>query len=62
VIGTSSSCYASHPSDMAVALAALDTKIVVRRAAAREVRFAIDDFYRLPGDPPNGRMSWRPAS
>ena len=52
VIGTSSSCYASHPSDMAVALAALDAKIVVRRAGGEEVRFGIDDFYRLPGDTP----------
>jgi xanthine dehydrogenase YagS FAD-binding subunit len=52
VIGTSASCYASHPSDMAVALAALDAKIVVRRAGGEEVRFAIDDFYRLPGDTP----------
>jgi xanthine dehydrogenase YagS FAD-binding subunit len=52
VIGTSSSCYASHPSDMAVALAALDAKIVVRRAGGEEVRSAIDDFYRLPGDTP----------
>jgi xanthine dehydrogenase YagS FAD-binding subunit len=52
VIGTSASCYASHPSDMAVALAALDAKIVVRRAEGEEVRFAIDDFYRLPGDTP----------
>ena len=52
VIGTSSSCYASHPSDMAVALAVLDAKIVVRRAGGEEVKFAMDDFYRLPGDTP----------
>jgi xanthine dehydrogenase YagS FAD-binding subunit len=52
VIGTSSSCYASHPSDMAVALAALDAKIVVCRTNGEEVRFAMDDFYRLPCDTP----------
>jgi xanthine dehydrogenase YagS FAD-binding subunit len=52
VIGTSSNCYASHPSDMAVALAALDAKIVVRRAGGEEVALGIDDFYRLPGDTP----------
>jgi len=52
VIGTSSSCHASHPSDMAVALAALDAKIVVRRVSGEEVQFAMDDLYRLPGDSP----------
>jgi xanthine dehydrogenase YagS FAD-binding subunit len=52
VIGTSSSCYASHPSDMAVALAALDATIVVRRAGGQETEFAMDDFYRLPGHTP----------
>ena len=51
ILGTSESCIATHPSDMAVALAALDAQIVVLRAAG-EVRFALDAFYRLPQDAP----------
>lgn len=53
VVGTSSSCHASHPSDMAVALAALDAKVVVRRQDGDEAEFAMDEFYLLPGDTPS---------
>ncbi len=51
VLGTSDACIATHPSDMAVALAALDATIVVMREAG-EVRFPFDAFYRLPGNSP----------
>lgn len=51
VLGTSDACIAAHPSDMAVALAALDAKIVVARAGGEE-RFTLDSFYRLPEDAP----------
>jgi xanthine dehydrogenase YagS FAD-binding subunit len=47
VLGTSEACIASHPSDMTVALAALDATIVVVRAGGEE-RFTLDEFYRLP--------------
>jgi xanthine dehydrogenase YagS FAD-binding subunit len=51
LLGTSPSCIATNPSDMNVALAALDAQIVVLRADG-EVRLSLDDFYRLPGDTP----------
>jgi len=51
VLGTSEACIATHASDMAVALAALDARIVVMRAAG-EVRLTLDEFYRLPEETP----------
>lgn len=51
VLGTSEACIATHPSDMAVALAALDARIVVQRAGG-EARLTLDEFYRLPEDTP----------
>jgi xanthine dehydrogenase YagS FAD-binding subunit len=51
ILGTSESCIAVHPSDMCVALAALDAKIhVAGRNGERTIAFA--DFHRLPGDTP----------
>jgi xanthine dehydrogenase YagS FAD-binding subunit len=51
ILGTSDSCIATHPSDMCVALAALDAKVHVAGAAGeRTIAFA--DFHRLPGDTP----------
>ena len=51
VLGTSDRCIATNPSDMNVALAALDARIVVMREGG-EVRYAVDDFYRLPEETP----------
>lgn len=51
VIGVSDQCIANHPSDMAVAMAALDAEVVVLGEDG-ERRIPIEDFYRLPGDEP----------
>jgi xanthine dehydrogenase YagS FAD-binding subunit len=51
VLGTSESCIATHPSDMAVALVALDTQIRVLGPAGDRV-IPLVDFHRLPGDHP----------
>jgi xanthine dehydrogenase YagS FAD-binding subunit len=51
VLGTSDACIATHPSDMTAALAALDARIVVARTDG-DHRFALDDFYRMPGEEP----------
>jgi xanthine dehydrogenase YagS FAD-binding subunit len=51
ILGHSEACVATHPSDMAVALAALDALVHVRGAAG-ERAIALADFYRLPGDDP----------
>lgn len=48
IFGTSESCIAVHPSDMCVALAALDAKVVIANAKGeRKINFG--DFHRLPG-------------
>jgi xanthine dehydrogenase YagS FAD-binding subunit len=51
VLGTSESCIATHPSDMCVALAALEAVVRVQGPdGERTIKF--DDFHRLPGDKP----------
>lgn len=51
ILGTSDACIATNPSDMSVALAALDA-VVVARSAHAERRIPIREFHRLPGDQP----------
>ncbi len=51
ILGTSDSCIATHPSDMCVALVALEAKVHVTGPAGDRV-IAIGDFHRLPGDTP----------
>ncbi|OEZ63851.1 MULTISPECIES: xanthine dehydrogenase family protein subunit M [unclassified Duganella] len=51
ILGASSLCIATHPSDMCVALAALDAVVrVTGPAGERSIAFA--DYHRLPGDEP----------
>ncbi len=51
ILGTSEHCIATHPSDMCVALAALEAVVEVEGPdGARRIPFA--DFHRLPGDTP----------
>ncbi|MEO9132823.1 MAG: xanthine dehydrogenase family protein subunit M [Sphingomonas sp.] len=52
ILGTSDQCIATHPSDMAVAMRALDAVIVTLKPDGDRRRIAIGDFYRLPGDTP----------
>ena len=52
VLGTSEQCIATHPSDMAVAMRALDATIVTLKPDGDRRRISIHDFYRLPGDTP----------
>jgi xanthine dehydrogenase YagS FAD-binding subunit len=51
ILGTSDSCIATHPSDMCVALAALDAKVHVVGPEGTRV-FAFSDFHRLPENSP----------
>ncbi|URW75676.1 xanthine dehydrogenase family protein subunit M [Sphingomonas donggukensis] len=52
VLGTSDACIATHPSDMAVAMRALDASVVTLKPDGDRRRIALGDFYRLPGDTP----------
>lgn len=52
ILGTSAHCIATHPSDMCVALRALDAQVQVQSPrGGRAIAFA--DFHRLPGDRPD---------
>lgn len=53
ILGASDACIAVHPSDMAVALAALDARIELLGASGSTRQVAIGEFYRLPGDTPH---------
>ncbi|BAH48498.1 FAD binding domain-containing protein [Rhodococcus opacus] len=52
ILGASEHCVAVHPSDMAVAMTALDAVVVVRTADG-ERRIPLREFYVLPGDRPD---------
>jgi xanthine dehydrogenase YagS FAD-binding subunit len=52
VLGTSEHCVATHPSDMAVALAALDAVVEVQSVRGTR-RIPLVELHRLPGDTPH---------
>jgi xanthine dehydrogenase YagS FAD-binding subunit len=59
ILGQSDRCIAVHPSDMCVALAALDAIVRVQGPTGeRAIPFA--DFHRLPGETPNIETNLRP--
>jgi len=53
VIGGSDACIATNPSDMAVAMRALDATVETVQANGVARRIPIADFYRLPGKTPH---------
>jgi len=60
ILGTSAQCIATHPSDMCVALRALDATVHVCAAnGERAIPFA--DFHRLPGDTPDVDSTLQPG-
>jgi xanthine dehydrogenase YagS FAD-binding subunit len=52
ILGISEHCIAQHPSDMAVAMQALNASVETRRADGTTRRIALADFYLLPKDHP----------
>jgi xanthine dehydrogenase YagS FAD-binding subunit len=52
IFGWSESCVATHPSDLAVALAALDAAVIVRGPRGERL-IPFTDFHRLPGSTPD---------
>lgn len=52
VFGWSEECVAVHPSDMCVALAALDATVKVQGTDGKERLILFTDFHRLPGETP----------
>ncbi len=53
VIGTSASCIATHPGDMAVAMRLLDAEVETVNAAGETRVIPMAEFHRLPGDQPH---------
>ena len=52
VLGTSDHCIATHPSDMCVAMTALEATIFIEGPKGKR-SVSIDDFYKLPGETPH---------
>ncbi len=53
VIGVSEACIATHPSDMAVALRALDAVVETVKPDGQMRSIPIADFHRVPGETPH---------
>jgi xanthine dehydrogenase YagS FAD-binding subunit len=60
ILGTSDQCVATHPSDLAVALVALDAVVVARDTKGeRQIRLA--EFFREPGNTPDQEHNLLPG-
>ncbi|MFL6449548.1 MAG: FAD binding domain-containing protein [Bryobacteraceae bacterium] len=60
ILGANNSCIATHPSDMCIALAALDAKVqVTGPKGSRAIPMA--EFHRLPGDTPQHETNLLPG-
>jgi xanthine dehydrogenase YagS FAD-binding subunit len=53
ILGASDACIATHPSDMAVAMTALDAQVELLGANGSTRSVPLVDFHRLPGDTPH---------
>ncbi|MDR6817754.1 xanthine dehydrogenase YagS FAD-binding subunit [Neorhizobium sp. 2083] len=53
VVGTSDACIATHPSDMAIAMRALDAVVETVKSDGTTRAIPIADFHRLPGETPH---------
>lgn len=60
ILGTSELCIATHPSDMAVALIALDARVRLLGPAGERV-IPLAELHRLPGDHPEIETTLRPG-
>jgi xanthine dehydrogenase YagS FAD-binding subunit len=61
IIGVSDACIATNPSDMAVAMRALDATIETVRPDGATRTIAIAEFHRLPGDTPHVETTLEPG-
>lgn len=60
ILGTSKNCIATHPSDMCVALAALEATVRVKGSEGERV-IPFEEFHRLPGETPQIESNLRPG-
>ncbi|MDB5397281.1 MAG: Molybdopterin dehydrogenase [Rhodospirillales bacterium] len=60
ILGASPTCIAVHPSDMAVAMAALDATVETLSASGETRNIPLTDFHNLPGVEPQTETQLRP--
>jgi xanthine dehydrogenase YagS FAD-binding subunit len=60
ILGASSSCVATHPSDLAVALVALDASILLQSGNNHRL-VKLGDFYRVPAETPDKENQLNPG-
>jgi xanthine dehydrogenase YagS FAD-binding subunit len=60
ILGGSDQCVATHPSDLAVALVALDAVVITRESGGQR-RIPIAGFFRQPGTTPDREHDLRPG-
>ncbi|CAN7709979.1 xanthine dehydrogenase family protein subunit M [Variovorax sp. LjRoot84] len=61
VVGASDACIATHPSDMAVAMRALDASVETTRPNGSRRTIPIADFHKLPGATPHVETALAPG-
>lgn len=61
IVGVSNACIAAHPSDMAVAMRALDATVETVQAGGQVRRIPLGEFYRRPGNTPHIENVLAPA-
>ncbi|MBR0553715.1 FAD binding domain-containing protein [Stakelama marina] len=61
IMGVSDKCIATHPSDMAVAMRALDATVETVKPDGKTRAIPIADFHRLPGDTPQIETNLQPG-
>ena len=61
ILGTSKSCIATFPGDLAVALAALDAVLLLENAKGKQRRVPLVDFHLLPGNTPQKETVLEPG-
>ncbi|MDP1875480.1 xanthine dehydrogenase family protein subunit M [Phenylobacterium sp.] len=61
VFGASEACIATHPSDMAVAMSALDAQVEIASQDGQSRSLALEDLHRLPGETPHIETNLQPG-
>ncbi|MDO9413247.1 MAG: xanthine dehydrogenase family protein subunit M [Pseudolabrys sp.] len=61
VVGSSDACIATHPSDMAIAMRALDATVETVKPDGQIRAIPMADFHRLPGDTPHIETTLQPG-
>jgi xanthine dehydrogenase YagS FAD-binding subunit len=61
IVGASEACIATHPSDMAVAMRALDATVETVKPDGATRSIPIAEFHRLPGDTPHIETTLEPG-